>query len=128
LNAFGEQIGQNEMDFDLNIEVVVEGDDQVLNVVPNVEPAIEIDMNAPASMDYESYFETNDSDGHLFEGHGAIEEVQIVLALQAAPVNFSVEEIQPHELLSANLSKGSGSFDVGQSSSENADERELGNM
>jgi hypothetical protein len=30
LNAFGEQMGCNHMDFDLNIEAVVEGDDQVL--------------------------------------------------------------------------------------------------
>jgi hypothetical protein len=31
LNAFGEQMGANQMDFDHNIESMVEGDDQVLN-------------------------------------------------------------------------------------------------
>jgi hypothetical protein len=144
LNAFGEQIGQNEMDFDLNIEAVVEGDDQALkyfqdmleveqehdheHVVPNVEPTVEIDMNALASIYYESSFETSDSDGHLSEEQGATKEVQIVLALQAALLNFSVEEIETHELFSANPSEGSGSFEAGQSSSGNSAQRELGNM
>jgi hypothetical protein len=31
LNAFGEQMGANQMYFDHNIESMVEGDDQVLN-------------------------------------------------------------------------------------------------
>jgi hypothetical protein len=31
LDAFGERVGQNVMDFDLNIEAVVKGDDQALN-------------------------------------------------------------------------------------------------
>jgi hypothetical protein len=143
-NAFGEQMGQNEMDFDLNIEAMVEGDDQALNdfqdmsaveqehdhepVVPNVATAIELNLNALASMEYESSFEASDGDGHLYEEQGATEEVQIVLALQEAPVNFSIEEVEPHELLSVNPSDDSGSFDAGHGLSGDSDERELGNM
>jgi hypothetical protein len=56
----------------------------------------------------------------LSEEQGATEEVQIVLALQAALLNFSVEEIETHELFSANPSEGSGSFEAGQSSSGNS--------
>jgi hypothetical protein len=50
-----------------------------------------------------------------------------MLALEAAPVNFSVEEIQPHELLSVN-SNGSSAFEVGQSSTGNTVAGELDNM
>jgi hypothetical protein len=64
----------------------------------------------------------------LSEEQGATEEVQIVLALQAALLNFSVEEIETHELFSANPSEGSGSFEAGQSSFGNSAQRELGNM
>jgi hypothetical protein len=43
-------------------------------------------------------------------------------------MNFPVQKIQPYELLSANPSEGSASFEAGQSSSGNSAERELGNM
>jgi hypothetical protein len=87
------------MDFDLNIEAMVEGDDQVLedfegmleaeqepehdHAIPEVELAIEIDLNAPASMDPDSSVEDSDSDGHMSEEQDASKEVHIVLALQA---------------------------------------------
>jgi hypothetical protein len=134
LNAFGEQIGQNQMDFDLNIEDVVEGDDQDLEVfqemleaegvheqdeaVP-IKQAIEIDLNAPPSLDPEPSMEESGSDGCMLDKSDTTEEEgQIVLALQAEPVDFSVEEIQQHELLSANPSDTSGSSGASQSASE----------
>jgi hypothetical protein len=63
-NAYGEQVGHqhNQMDFDLNIEAVVEGNDQDFEAFqeqpemgqdhdhhkePEVEPQEEIDLNAP---------------------------------------------------------------------------------
>jgi hypothetical protein len=98
------------------------------HAIPEEEPTVEIDLNALTSMNYESSVEVSDSDGHLSEEQGKAEEVHIVLALQAAPVNFSIEEIQPHELLSANPSEGSGSSEAGQSSARNTDDRELVNM
>jgi hypothetical protein len=104
---------------------MLEAEQEHDHAIPELEPTIEIDLNAPSSMDPNSSVEDSDSDGHMYEEQGESEEVQIVLALQAEPVNFSVQEIKPHELLSTNPSEDSGSSEVGHSSS---DDRELVNM
>jgi hypothetical protein len=70
-----------------------------------VEQAVEIDLNALASLGYVSSFETGDSNPKLPDDLEALEEVPIMLARQAPPVNFSVEEIQQQELMSANNSE-----------------------
>jgi hypothetical protein len=131
------------MDLDLNSEVVVEGDDQAFNDfqdllevdqehvhehVPDEELPVVIDLNALTSMDYVSSSKASGPDEHLSEAQVAAKEAHIVLALQGALVNFSVEEIQLHELLSANPSEGSGSSEAGQSSARNNNARVLENM
>jgi hypothetical protein len=131
------------MDLDLNIEAVVEGDDQDFEAfqqmlemgqdpahiqMPKEEPQEVIDLNAPASMDYVSSAEASDTEVLSSEAQVASEEAQIVLDLDAAPVNFSVEEIQQHELLSANPYEGSSSSEAEHSSARNSDARELNNM
>jgi hypothetical protein len=105
------------MDFDLNIEAIVEGDDQALNDLhelmdmeqekeePNENLVVVIDLNAPTSMDTDSSVESGGSDENLADGYDLVEEVTIVLALQAAPINNTMDEIQRQELLSANPSK-----------------------
>jgi hypothetical protein len=105
------------MDFDLNIEAIVEGDDQALNDLhelmdmeqekeePNENLVVVIDLNAPTSMDTDSSVESGGSDENLADGYDIVEEVTIVLALQAAPINNTMDEIQHQELLSANPSK-----------------------
>jgi hypothetical protein len=105
------------MDFDLNIEAIVEGDDQALNDLhelmdmeqekeePNENLVVVIDLNAPTSMDTDSTVESGGSDENLADGYDIVEEVTIVLALQAAPINNTMDEIQRQELLSANPSK-----------------------
>jgi hypothetical protein len=105
------------MDFDLNIEAIVEGDDQALNDLhelmdmeqekeePNENLVVVIDLNAPTSMDIDSSVESGGSDENLADGYDIVEEVTIVLALQAAPINNTMDEIQRQELLSANPSK-----------------------
>jgi hypothetical protein len=105
------------MDFDLNIEAIVEGDDQALNDLhelmdmeqekeePNENLVVVIDLNAPTSMDTDSSVESGGSDENLADGYDIVEEVTIVLALQAAPINNTMDEIQRQELLSANPSK-----------------------
>jgi hypothetical protein len=58
-----------------------------------------IDLNAPASLDGTS---TEDSALDLVTPSSASKgsvDVPLVLALQASPINFSVEEIQPEELM-----------------------------
>jgi hypothetical protein len=72
-----------------------------------VEAAIEIDLNVPASIDYESSLEASDSDGKFQDESGATKDVEIVLALQAKNVDYTMEEIQPRELLSSNPSADS---------------------
>jgi hypothetical protein len=131
------------MDLDLNIEAVVEGDDQDLeafqdllemgqehahNQVPEEEPQEVIDLNAPTSMDYVSSVEASDTEELPSETQVASDEAQIILALEVAPVNFSAEEIQEHELLSINPSEGNSSSEARQSSGGNTDARELNNM
>jgi hypothetical protein len=96
--------------------------------VPEEESQEVIDLNAPTSMDYVSSVEASDTKELPSETQVASDEAQIVLALEAAPVNFSVEEIQPHELLSINPSEGSSSSKAGQSSGGNTDARELINV
>jgi hypothetical protein len=88
-------VGQNVMDFDINMVAVMEGDDQALNDLhgildmeqeqeePNEELAVEIDLNAPASMDTDSSVESGGSDKNLVDALDVVEEVHIVLALQA---------------------------------------------
>jgi hypothetical protein len=105
------------MDFDLNIEAIVEGDDQALNDLhelmdmeqekeePNEDLVVVIDLNAPTSMDTDSSVESGGSDENLVDGYDIVEEVTIVLALQAAPIINTMDEIQRQELLSANPSK-----------------------
>jgi hypothetical protein len=139
LKAFGEQVGQNVMDFDFNIEAV-EGDDQALNDFhamldmeqeqeePNEKLTIEIDLNAPANMDTNSYVESVDSDEILANALGIVEEVQIVLALQAAPMNYTIDEIQPQDLMSANPSEGSAGIGVDQAASGDSDMGEISNL
>jgi hypothetical protein len=105
-------VGHNEMEFDLNMEVVVEGDDQALMAQEHLllehnqgevieEPTVVIDLNAPASLDADS----TDQSENISDFNGLVaeedEDLTVVLALQAPPVNFTVDEIQPHELMSA---------------------------
>jgi hypothetical protein len=133
-------VGQNVMDFDINMEAVVEGDDQPLNDLhgildmeqeqeePNEELAVEIDLNAPASMDTDSFVESGGSDKNLVDALDVVEEVHIVLALQAAPVNYTVDEIQPQDLLSTHPSEESVVMDVDQATSGDSDMVETGNL
>lgn len=117
------------MDLDLNIEAVVEGDDQALedfqdllevaqehaqDPMPVEELPEMIDRNAPPSIDYISSLENSDNDDQPSVDHVPVEESHAALALQASPVNFSVEEIQPHELLSGNPSDESSSSVAGR--------------
>jgi hypothetical protein len=51
--------------------------------------------------------ESGDSDGNLSDALGAVEEVQIVLALQATLVNYRVHEMQLQDLMAANPSEES---------------------
>jgi hypothetical protein len=100
------------MDFDLNMEAVIEGDDQPLMAQEQLlleqnqgevieEPIVVIDLNAPASLDTDSTVQSENSSG--FNGPVAEEDedVTVLLALKAPPVNFTVDEIQPHELMYA---------------------------
>jgi hypothetical protein len=67
--------------------------------------AEEIDLNVPASLGYVS---TPDS---------VVSSPKLPDDLQAPPVNFLVEEVQQHELLSTNNSDENMVLDNGQSSS-----------
>jgi hypothetical protein len=61
------------------------------------------------------------------ETQATSDEAQIVLALEAAPVNFGVEQINPHELISAS-SEGSSTSEAGQISAGNNVVGDLENM
>jgi hypothetical protein len=92
------------MEFDLNIEAVVEGDDQLL-LEHNQGGALEeqvvvIDLNAPPSLDMDSSDHSGDATELMGPGEEVTENVELVLALQAPTINFGVDKIQPHELLS----------------------------
>jgi hypothetical protein len=56
-------------------------------------------------MDYVSSVEASDSEELTSEAQVASVEAQILLALEAVPVNFSAEEIQPIHLRVAVLQK-----------------------
>jgi hypothetical protein len=56
-------------------------------------------------MDYVSSVEASDSEELTSEAQVASVEAQILLALEAVPVNFSAEEIQPIHLRAAVLQK-----------------------
>jgi hypothetical protein len=112
LNVCGEQVGNNEMEFDLTLEAIVEGDAQALMAQEHLlleqnqgevieKPTVVIDLNALVSLDTDStnqYENCSNFNGLVVEED---EDVTVVLALQAPPVNFTVDEIQPHELMSA---------------------------
>jgi hypothetical protein len=72
-----------------------------------------IDLNAPASLGYISTPESVINSPRLPDDLEALEEVPIVQGLQAPPMNFSVEEVQQHELMFASESVG---HENGQSS------------
>jgi hypothetical protein len=124
------------MDLDLNIELVVEGDEAELNeffdLIEDIQEQVdqqddydgqqaeEVDLNAPASLGYVFTPISVMSSPKLPDDLENLEEVPIMLALQAPPVNFSVEEIQEHELLNVNnmdpvsgKSSSAGSVGVG---------------
>jgi hypothetical protein len=67
--------------------------------------AEEIDLNAPASL------------GYVFTPDSVVSSSKLPDDLQAPPVNFLVEEVQQHELLSTNNSDENMVLDNGQSSS-----------
>jgi hypothetical protein len=46
-----------------------------------VEVAVEIHLNEPASMDYESSLEASDSDAKFLDDLGAVEDEEIVLKM-----------------------------------------------
>jgi hypothetical protein len=133
LNALGEEVGQNQMDLDSNIEAIVEGDEaefnEFLDLMEDVQEQVqqhearegqqaeEINLDASASLGYVSTPDSGVTSPKLPDDVQALEEVPIVLALQAPPVNFSVEEVQQHELISANNSDESMVHDNGRSSS-----------
>jgi hypothetical protein len=110
------------MGLGLNLEGVVEGDEEefndFLNLMENVhqqmqQPKLQgeqeadiIDLNAPASLGYISTPESVISSPRLPDDLEALDEVPLVLELQAPPMNFSIEEIQQHELMFASESPG----------------------
>jgi hypothetical protein len=77
----------------------------------------EIDLNARASLGYVSTPDSVVSSPRLPDDLDTLEDVPIVLALQAPTVNFYVEEIQQHELLVADNSDENNAPNIGQSSS-----------
>jgi hypothetical protein len=101
--------GQNDQIFDLNMEVVVEGDDEALLMQEQIlhdqemgqpEPVVIIDLNAPLSIGINS----SDIFADGSKSVGVVSEEfslgQLVLGLQVSPVNFGVAELQADELMS----------------------------
>jgi hypothetical protein len=134
LNAFGEQVGNNNhLDLDLNIGAMDEEDEEEMNEFLNLiedineqaaqvenadeQQVVVIDLNAPANLGYVSTPKSALSSPRLPKDLDSLVDVPIVLALQAPPVNFGVEEIQPQELLAGIDSGENNVQETGQSSS-----------
>jgi hypothetical protein len=110
-NCGGEQMDHIDQVLDLNMEAVVEGDDDALLLqnqilmdlnlgIVDQDPAEIIDLNAPPSMEMNSSdVSTSDLESVDVASDG-VEGMQLSLVLQASPVNFRVEELQPEDLMS----------------------------
>jgi hypothetical protein len=107
-----EQVDQNVLGFDLNMEDVVEGDDEALQLHEQLllelqqggaaaEQPVVLDLNAPPSLDLDSFADQSSNSSVLMGSReDPSENADLVLALQAPTINFGVDEIQPHELMS----------------------------
>jgi hypothetical protein len=111
-NGDGQQVDMIEQGFDLNMEAVVKDDDEVLILQEQIlldhnqgiiapEHVEVIDLNAPPSMDMSFSAASTDKLESVGANSVGDTEMQLVLALQDPPplINFSVEEIQPEELM-----------------------------
>jgi hypothetical protein len=107
-----EQVDQNVLGFDLNMEDVVEGDDEALQLHEQLllelhqggaaaEQPVVLDLNAPPSLNLDSFADQSSNSSVLMGSReDPSENTDLVLALQAPTINFGVDEIQPHELMS----------------------------